>query len=103
MNHVIAIGLCVVVLLTTGCAAKTVCANGPESFRPVLDSANSCKVRIRHVIVGSDIKTPESISLNKSDVNWSYEWVESEFKDGQIVLGHFILKPDLAAKADGGK
>lgn len=88
-------------LILMGCATKTVCANGPEPFRPVLDPSHSCRVRIRQVIVGSEIKVPGSIALGKSGVNWSYDWIESEFKDGQIVLGHLVLKPELST--EGGK
>lgn len=81
-----------VLLLASGCATKTLCANGLESYRPVLDSSSSCKVRIRQVVIGSDIKIPESLSMAKGNAFWSYEWRESEFKDGEIVLGHIVLK-----------
>lgn len=93
--------LLAVILLLSGCATKTVCANGPESFRPVLDAADSCKVRIKQVVVGSDIKTPDSVALDKGNVNWSYEWVGGEFKDGQIVLGHIVLKPEIPPSVGG--
>ena len=84
----------VLIVSCSSCATKTVCANGSEPFRPVLDPAASCTVRIRQVIVGSEIKIPASISLDGDSVNWSYGWVESEYKDGQIVLGHLTMKPE---------
>jgi hypothetical protein len=92
-----------IILAIPGCATKTVCANGQESFRPVLDPADSCKVRIRQVMVGSDIKTPDSIALDTGSMNWSYGWVDGEFKDGQIVPGHIVLKPETPPPTGGGK
>lgn len=91
-----------VLMIMCSCAGKTICANGSESFRPVLDPANSCKVRIRQVIVGTDVKLPASIALDGGNVNWAYDWSGSEFKNGQIDLGHVVLKPE-AAPADGDK
>lgn len=91
------IALFAALLAVTGCVTKTVCANGTESFRPVLDPVASCKIRIRQVIVGTDVKTPESLSMEKSATNWSYGWINSDFKDGQIVLGHIVLKPESPA------
>jgi hypothetical protein len=85
-----------VLIFASGCTTKTICANGTESFRPVLDSANSCAVRIRQVIVGTDIKTPPSVAIDGGSVNWTYGWTGSEFKNGQIELGHVILKPGPA-------
>lgn len=76
----------------SGCASKTICSNGGESYRPIFDPDNSCKVRIRKVIVGSDIKIPQSAALD-GGVNWSYDWVDSEFKNGRIELGHLVLVP----------
>jgi len=86
-------GLILICLSVFGCATKTVCPSGGEPFRPVFDSANSCKVRIRQVVIGSDIKMPKSISFNGGTLNWNYEWKESEFKRGQIELGHLVLRP----------
>ena len=82
-----------VLAFALGCTTKTICANGSESFRPVLDSSNSCKVRIRQVIVGTDIKTPASVAIDGGTVNWAYDWAGSEFKNGQIEMGHIIMKP----------
>lgn len=82
-------------LFAVGCVTKTICANGQESFRPVLDPANSCKVRIRQVIIGADLKTPASIAIDSGTVNWEYDWAASEFKNGQIDLGHIVLKPEV--------
>jgi len=86
--------VCMSIVVLTGCASKTICANGSESFRAVLDPANSCKVRIRQVVVGTDIKLPASVAMDSGNINWSYGWSDSEFKDGQIVLGHVVMKPE---------
>lgn len=86
-----------VLAFALGCTTKTICANGTESFRPVLDSSNSCNVRIRQVIVGTDVKTPASVAIDGGAVNWAYDWTPSEFKNGQIELGHVILKPQPAS------
>ena len=90
-------------IAVSGCATKTICANGSESFRPVLDPTNSCKVRIRQVVVGSDIKIPSSVAIDGGAINWSYSWTETEFKDGQITLGHIVLKPDSRLQASEKK
>lgn len=81
----------------SACATKTICANGNESFRPVLDPANACKVRIRQVIVGSDIPLPPSIAVDSGSVNWVYAWSPGELRNGQVELGHIILKPEGVA------
>jgi hypothetical protein len=80
-----------------GCATKTICANGTESYRPVLDPGNSCKIRVRQVMVGTDVKLPTTLAIDGDAINWTYDWVGSEFKNGQIELGHVILKSEPAA------
>ncbi|HWU43964.1 MAG TPA: hypothetical protein VN132_11020 [Bdellovibrio sp.] len=77
----------------TGCATKTVCVNGNESFRPVLDPEKSCSVRIREVVIGSEMDIPKSISFKDSNAAWSYRWIESSYKDGAFEMGHFVLVP----------
>ncbi len=81
-------------IFTFGCATKTICANGTESFRPILDPVNSCKVRIRQVVVGTDIKLPPSLAFDSGRVNWAYDWTPSELKNGQVDLSHIILRPE---------
>jgi hypothetical protein len=91
--------LLTILALIEGCVSKTICANGNESFRPVLEAAAACRVRVRQVVVGTDIKMPASISASHGIMNWTYRWSDTEFKDGQVVLGHFILKPESSAGA----
>jgi len=98
-----ALAFLMVLASTCGCATKTICANGSESFRPVLDPLNSCKVRIRQVVIGSDVKIPASVALDGGAVQWGYEWSESEFKNGQVDLGHVILKPEASSTNEAGK
>lgn len=70
------------------CSTKPICNNGNESYRPVLDPKNSCHVRIRQVLIGSDVE-PKSLR----NTTWSYDWQPSRMNDGQLVLGHFVLTP----------
>lgn len=86
-----------VVSLLCGCAAKTICASGDDPFRSVLDPANSCKPRVRRVVIGSDIKMPPSIAIDANPSLWTYDWAESEFKNGQVDLGHVVLRPNAGA------
>lgn len=80
-------------LVLSSCVAKPVCLNSNEGFRSVLDPAKNCSVRIRQVIVGSDLELPKSLSFKSSETQWTYRWVESDFKDGALELGHFVLVP----------
>lgn len=80
-------------LFIGGCATKQICVNSNEGFRSVFDPERSCAVRIRQVIIGADLDLPKSLSFKTSDVQWSYRWVESSFKDGSLELGHFVLVP----------
>ena len=80
-------------LCFAGCATKTACLNSNESFRPVLDPMKSCSIRIREVVVGSEMDLPKSISFKDSDMTWTYRWIESAYKDGAFETGHFVLVP----------
>lgn len=79
--------------LLSGCATKSVCVNSNEGFRSVLDPERSCSVRIRQVVVGSELDLPKSLAFKTSNTRWGYRWVESSFKDGFLELGHFVLVP----------
>lgn len=81
------------ILFLGGCATKPLCLNSNDGFRSVLDPDRGCSVRIRQVIVGSDLELPKSLSFKSSDTQWSYRWVESSFKNGALELGHFVLIP----------
>ena len=76
-----------------GCSTKTVCVNGNESFQPVYDLKKNCSVRIRQTIIGSSVDLPKSISFKESEAMWRYRWVESQYKNGIVELGHFVLVP----------
>lgn len=85
--------LLVNVFIFWGCSSKPLCQNSVDGFRSVLDPARNCSVRIRQVIVGSDLDLPKSLSFKSSEVQWTYRWIESEFKNGILELGHFVLVP----------
>ena len=83
---------------TFGCASKPICANSDDGFRPIFDPGKNCSVRIRQVIVGSDLDLPKSLAFKTSETQWSYRWVETSFHNGLLELGHFVLIP--ASKGD---
>lgn len=83
----------VIAVAVSGCTTKTVCANGSESFRAVLDPENKCQVRIRQVVIGSEVALPKTLKLPEANAMWGYRWVDSELHDGSVKLGHFELVP----------
>lgn len=78
----------VVAALMTSCAHEPKCGGGAPA---IYQEAGNCVPRIRQVMVGSDLKVPESLKGNFSTLK--LDWVDSQLKDGQIVLGHFVLVP----------
>ncbi len=78
-------------LLISSCAHNPKCGT-PEGATVVFVDEGSCHVRIRQVIVGSELKIPASLK-GPGLSNFSLEWVEPELKSGQIELGHFVLVP----------
>lgn len=95
--------LFILLLITSGCATKKICINQVENNRSIYDVENSCRLRIRQVVIGSDTEIPKSIDF-KSGTLWSYGWQESKFENGKLSLGHFVLTPinDQTAKAANG-
>ncbi|MGZ3772737.1 MAG: hypothetical protein ACXVCY_07725 [Pseudobdellovibrionaceae bacterium] len=95
MKYIFAILLISIMSLfaVAACSSKPICQNSSGGFRSVLDPDRNCSVRIRQVIVGSEIDLPKSLSFKNSDVQWTYRWIESEFKNGVLELGHFVLVP----------
>jgi len=85
-----------------GCVTKNVCQNQSENLRSVYDVDNSCRVRIKQVVIGSEANIPKSIDF-KSGTAWKYLWQETKFKDGKLTSGHFVLLPQLSNKKDDGK
>lgn len=90
-------------LITSGCATKKICINQLENNRSIYDVENSCRLRIRQVVIGSDVEIPKSIDF-KSGILWSYGWQESRFENGKLSSGHFVLIPiiDQTTKAANG-
>ena len=74
-----------------GCASSPKCGIDKASSVVFTDN-RSCVVRIRSVLIGSKMNLPKSVSSSDL-VNWQLAWRESEFKDGQVVAGHFVLMP----------
>ncbi len=79
-------------LLISGCATNKVCINQLENNRSIYDTENSCRLRIRQVVIGSEIEVPKSIDF-KSGTLWNYTWQESRFENGKLSSGHFVLVP----------
>lgn len=82
------------VLFIVSCAHKPNCGTLPEAkavFYP-----NSCKVRIRQVVIGQDLKIPQSL---KNDLNiLEMGWEDPESKNGKIEMGRFIILTDEVKK-----
>ncbi|QDK44692.1 hypothetical protein DOM22_05705 [Bdellovibrio sp. ZAP7] len=81
------------VLATMGCVSKPTCANSKDGFGAVYDSARGCSIRVRQVVIGSELELPKSLDFKSSDMKWSYQWVETNFHNGVLELGHFALVP----------
>lgn len=85
----------IILLLTfilSACTTKRVCINQIENNRSIYDVDNSCRLRILHVIIGSDAEIPKSIDF-KSGIIWTYSWQESKFENGKLSIGHFVMTP----------
>lgn len=95
--------LSMLLFLASGCATKKICINQLENNRSIYDVENSCRVRIRQVVIGSETEIPGSIGF-KSGTLWSYSWQESKFENGKFSSGHFILAPitDQNSKVSNG-
>ncbi len=75
-------------LLAVGCAHNPNCGGGAPA---IYQEAGNCIPRIRQVVIGSDLRVPDSLKSNFATLK--LDWVESTLQDGRIVLGHFILVP----------
>jgi hypothetical protein len=81
----------------TGCAHAPKCGN-PDGAKLVYTGKQTCFVRIRQVVIGSELPIPESLkSTELSDFNLN--WIDPIMKDGQISLGHFVLTSQLNTDA----
>lgn len=78
-------------VVISGCAHTPKCGN-PDGAKIIYEGKQTCTVRIRSIIVGSELKIPESIK-NPEIVTLGMEWVDPVMKDGQIIMGHFVMTP----------
>lgn len=83
------------VLMISGCAHSPKCGN-PTGARVILSGIESCQIRIRQVTVGSEIKIPQSLK-GAALSEFTLDWVEPQFENGKIELGHFVLIPTAKA------
>lgn len=82
--------LVLTLMLFVGCAHKPNCGILPEA-KTVL-YPNSCRVRIKQVVIGQDLKIPQS--LKKDLALFEVGWEEPESKNGKIETGRFIILTD---------
>lgn len=75
----------------TGCANSPRCAN-PEGSKVILYNNQSCSVRIRQVVIGSELKISESLKAQSFN-GYKLDWVEGKREGNKIELGHFVLVP----------
>lgn len=75
----------------SACAHSPRCGN-PEGTKIILEGNRTCSVRIRQVLIGNELKIPESLK-NPELANLELHWVDPMMKEGQIITGHFILIP----------
>lgn len=83
-------------LLVSGCAHAPKCGN-PPGARVILTGTDSCQVRVRQVVIGSELKIPEKFK-DVSISEFTLDWVESKSERGKIELGHLVLVPISAPK-----
>ena len=83
-------------LLLASCAHNPKCGNPPEA-KVILYSDQSCRVRIRQVTLGSELKIPESLRTS-GFAGFKLDWADASLEGGSISLGHFIL-----VKQEGGQ
>ena len=78
-------------LFFTACASTPKC--GPSTSKSaVYFNAKTCDVRIKEVIIGSELSIPEA--LKESDqVTHDVSWAGTSVQDGKIQAGHFVLSP----------
>lgn len=84
-------------MATTGCANSPRCAN-PEGSKVILSNNSSCSVRIRQVVIGSELKISESLKAD-SFAGYKLEWLEGKRDGNKIELGHFVLVPKTFEEA----
>lgn len=80
-------------LLMTGCASSPKCGSG-TSKSAVYFTPDSCNVRIKDVVIGSELSVPETLKESES-LTHDVSWVETSVVAGKIQTGHFVLSPKL--------
>ena len=89
MTNKILISLTIIAL--GGCTTATKCGSTKNS-ETIFSDTKTCEVRIRQVLVASKMNLPSSVK--SSDLpNWDLDWSSSDLVNGQIQLGHFVLRP----------
>ena len=81
----------VLLVLLVGCSHAPKCGN-PVGAKTIVYGQNSCSVRIRQVMIGSELKIPQSLKDSQL-VQFQLDWVEGRLANGRIELGHFVLVP----------
>lgn len=83
-------------LVLAGCAHSPKCGN-PEGAKVIMAGEKTCRVRIRQVTLGSELKIPQSLK-GAALADFTLEWVEPVLESGRIELGHFVLVPGSQQK-----
>ncbi len=78
-------------VISVGCSHLPRCGN-PEGTKVILSGKDNCQVRIRQVMVGEELKLPEGLKQTAIS-EFVLSWKETELRDGQIELGHYVLVP----------
>ncbi len=84
-------------LLVAGCANQAICGDSADA-RTVYFK-NSCRPRIREVIIGSELKIPSNIKKDAL-ANFDLKWMDPSFDGGKVSLGHYDLVPKNASGAN---
>ncbi|HEY8271343.1 MAG TPA: hypothetical protein VIG33_10690 [Pseudobdellovibrionaceae bacterium] len=85
-------GLILVISWLMGACAHTPRCGNPDGAKIIFVEGPTCKVRIRQVTVGSEMKVPESLK-NTNFSSFQIEWIEPSVNEGRVSLGHFELVP----------
>lgn len=83
-------------ILAVACSTVPKCQN-PPGAQTIFASGDSCAVRIKQVVIGSEAKLPATM-LTDALAGYELEWTDSALENGIIRLGHFSLVPPKAAR-----
>ncbi len=72
------------------CANQSTCGDTPDA-RTVYFK-NSCRRRIREVVVGSELNIPQNIK-NDALSNFTLQWIDPSVDGGKLTFGHYDLVP----------